>query len=323
MWKSGCEFAFPILFGHLSFATLRCWTAFTRKAILCASEAWRMSYGQMATRDQPASDSRSVYKLPEDVTHVLNGRTQEERDGRTVFTAPYDREVDAARYVQAVARHKASDIDAKQRATLEAFATVLREGTMDAREPGEDNTPAAKDSKSSEYTGPGAAKPAEATYCSTSQHEDWLHRSDHPLVRHVSLYLYSMWVCRAEKTHRPPKDKKETASGERFVEIDFDHSYPVASSWTQRLVSKPRITFFDGVQFVTEAAAAEEHYKLKSVILRPIFLPTPSKERNDSRERRVLEAYKQLCMPPPGATEEWPATCGGPQSLGPFQRSFL
>lgn len=31
-WKSGCEMAFPILFGHLSFTTHRCWTVYMRKA---------------------------------------------------------------------------------------------------------------------------------------------------------------------------------------------------------------------------------------------------------------------------------------------------
>ena len=132
-----------------------------------------------------------------------------------------------------------------------------------------------------------------------------------------------MWVYRSEKKHRPPKDNKEAASGGRFVEIDFDPSYPVASTWTQRLASEPRIPLLDGFQFVTQAAAAEEHYKLKSVIFRHMFLLAPSKETNDSRQLRVLEAYKQLCTPPAGTTEEWPATRGGPRSPGPFQRSFL
>ena len=54
-WKSGCEMAFPILFGHLSFTTHRCWTVFMRKAIFLAAEAWRQHYGQLATgrKDNP------------------------------------------------------------------------------------------------------------------------------------------------------------------------------------------------------------------------------------------------------------------------------
>ena len=39
-WKSCCEMAFPILFGHLSFTTHRCWTVYMRKAIFLAAEAW-------------------------------------------------------------------------------------------------------------------------------------------------------------------------------------------------------------------------------------------------------------------------------------------
>ena len=36
-WKSGCEMVFPTLFGHLSFATHRCWTVYMRKAIFLAA----------------------------------------------------------------------------------------------------------------------------------------------------------------------------------------------------------------------------------------------------------------------------------------------
>ena len=48
-WKSGCEMAFPMLFGHLCFSTHRCWTLHMRRAVYCAAEAWRRSYGQIAT----------------------------------------------------------------------------------------------------------------------------------------------------------------------------------------------------------------------------------------------------------------------------------
>eukprot|EP00973_Karenia_brevis_P038749 5348128-Karenia_brevis.AAC.1 len=38
--KSGCEMVFPRLFGHLSFASHRCWTVYMRKAIFLPAEAW-------------------------------------------------------------------------------------------------------------------------------------------------------------------------------------------------------------------------------------------------------------------------------------------
>ena len=37
---------FPILFGHLTFASHRCWTVYLKKAVFLACEAWRRTYGQ-------------------------------------------------------------------------------------------------------------------------------------------------------------------------------------------------------------------------------------------------------------------------------------
>ena len=45
-WKSGSEMLFPIMFGHLTFASHRCWTVYVKKAIFLSAEAWRRQYGQ-------------------------------------------------------------------------------------------------------------------------------------------------------------------------------------------------------------------------------------------------------------------------------------
>ena len=45
-WKSGSEMLFPILFGHLTFASHRCWTVFTKKGVFLAASAWRREHGQ-------------------------------------------------------------------------------------------------------------------------------------------------------------------------------------------------------------------------------------------------------------------------------------
>ena len=37
---------FLILFGHLTYASHRCWTVYIKKAIFLAAEAWRIEYGQ-------------------------------------------------------------------------------------------------------------------------------------------------------------------------------------------------------------------------------------------------------------------------------------
>ena len=49
-WKSGSEMLFPILFGHLTFASHRCWTVFVKKAVYLAGEAWRKKYGKSVRR---------------------------------------------------------------------------------------------------------------------------------------------------------------------------------------------------------------------------------------------------------------------------------
>ena len=52
-WKSGSEMLFPILFGHLTFASHRCWTVFIKKAVFLASEAWRTEYGTAVRPPSP------------------------------------------------------------------------------------------------------------------------------------------------------------------------------------------------------------------------------------------------------------------------------
>ena len=44
-WKSGGEMIFPILYGHMTFASHRCWTVYVKKAVFQAAQAWRRLYG--------------------------------------------------------------------------------------------------------------------------------------------------------------------------------------------------------------------------------------------------------------------------------------
>ena len=61
-WKSGCEMAFPILFGHLSFTTHRCWTVYMKKAIYLAAESWRQTYGQLASGKDVSDTDKLEYQ---------------------------------------------------------------------------------------------------------------------------------------------------------------------------------------------------------------------------------------------------------------------
>ena len=43
--ESGAEMIFPILYGHMTFASHRCWTVYVKKGVFKAAEAWRRLYG--------------------------------------------------------------------------------------------------------------------------------------------------------------------------------------------------------------------------------------------------------------------------------------
>ena len=73
------------------------------------------------------------------------------------------------------------------------------------------------------------------------QYDDWLHRGDDPCVRNLSLYLYSMWVYREERTVRTDPET---------LLIPFAKSYILHGTYYQRLATEPRDgpflgTFFD------------------------------------------------------------------------------
>ena len=64
-WKSASEMLFPIFYGHMTFASHRCWTVFIKKGIFLAAEAWCKRFGRVvrhaALREGVAkSDSTTV-----------------------------------------------------------------------------------------------------------------------------------------------------------------------------------------------------------------------------------------------------------------------
>ena len=53
--KSGSEMLFPILFGHMTFASHKCWKVYIKKPVYLAAEAWRSIWGK-AVRHQSLKD---------------------------------------------------------------------------------------------------------------------------------------------------------------------------------------------------------------------------------------------------------------------------
>jgi len=88
-WKSGCEMLFPILFGHMSFQTHRCWCIFMRRTIWLAAESWRRYYGQVKGTVVGSTSVTPQFKLPTGALITLpQGWHMELREGREVYIDP-------------------------------------------------------------------------------------------------------------------------------------------------------------------------------------------------------------------------------------------
>ena len=286
-WKSGSEMVFPMLFGHLAFMTHRCWNLFMRKAIYLGAESWRRAYGQLATHGTKP-ESVVTFTLPSGETVPMDGWSHFQRDGADVYVGPEGDEYDALEYAyEAFQSAKAGG------AHLSAVTKALQSFKEGAAVEEDADGPADL-----------AAKTKGAHSVTLSQHDDWMHRGTHPIVKDMSLYVYSIWVYRVELPHFRARDKELDDSISLHIDIPFHPSYRAAKNWTQRLAVEPRIHKVTGFQFVAESANAKTHYLMKSILLRPLDLPD-AEEDVHTKELLYLQAYQALCSPPPG--EQWPA----------------
>ena len=294
-WKSGSEMVFPMLFGHLAFMTHRCWNLFMRKAIYLAAEAWRRAYGQLATHTaKPDSVGETV---------VMDGWSRSERDGADVYVGPEGDEYDAIAY--AYEAFKSAKSGGAHLSAVTKALQSFKEGSA----------------VEEDAAGPAdlVAKTKGAHSVTLSQHDDWMHRGTHPIVRDMCLYVHSIWVYRVELQHHHAKDNVPDDSISPHIDIAFHPSYRAAKTWTQRIAVEPRIPKVTGFQFVAESSNAETHHLMKSILLRPLDLPDEQEEVY-TKELRYLEAYKALSSPPAG--EHWPAQRTDASSPGPFERGW-
>ncbi|CAK0862279.1 unnamed protein product, partial [Prorocentrum cordatum] len=287
-WKSGSEMVFPMLFGHLSFMTHRCWKVFMRKSIYLAAESWRRRHGQ-ADAAESAPAASITYAVPGTGQQVaMPGWREVQREGETVYVSPDGEEFDTIEYA-----HQAFQIANASGSSLRDVTKALNK----LREGEAEEVP--------EAPGPTVEGLAQGKFRGAvlSQHDDWMHRGDHPIVRDMSLYVYSIWVYRVElPLHALPAGELDPeGSGGRTLHVDiaFDSSYSAARNWTQRLAVEPRIPKAEGFQFVSAESNVETHYLMKSVLLRPVRLPDADGP-NDTKELRYLRAYEHLCAAPEG-----------------------
>jgi len=242
-----------------------------RYAIFLAAEAWREHYGQIATESAAAAKfSTSLqYTLPSGQKVTLPGWREEKRRDARVYVGPDGEECDNLHYAWTAMENETRGGDAALRA-MRRIAGTFKEGHDDESLANADEELDASNTTSKMRT------------VSISQLDDYFYRGDNPIVKDMSLYVYSMWVYRVESQPFQAGDASaRIAAKPRAVDIPFDTAYPGRTTWVQRLSLEPRVPKPDGMQFAPGLdESMEMHCMTKSLLFTP-------------RKRRIL-AFLQV-----------------------------
>ena len=233
----------------------------------------------------------------------MDGWSHERRDGADVYIGPEGDEYDAIAYA-----HEAFRAARAGGANISAVTKAMQ---------------GFKEGSATEEADPGIANLAANNQglrsVTLSQHDDWMHRGTHPMLKNMSIYVYSIWVYGAELPHFRARDQAPGSSTGPHIDIAFDPSYSAAKDWAQRIAVEPRVPKDSGFQYVAETSNAGTHFLMKSILLRRLDVPSADEEVY-TKELRYLAAYKALCSPPAG--EQWPAQRTGKNYLGLFERGW-
>ena len=250
-WKSGAEMLFPILYGHMTFASHRCWTIFIKKAVFLAAEAWRRRYGKSARHRNKEDTGSEVLRfrragMDDYIMHGWKKRTLSD-GAQVVFEAPdgsthgdwqqaYDYEMAQKGIVSGHESHKE--------------AVSFLQGFLDS-----------VGTESSEREAS-----SDRVTVTTSTLEDYLYRGSHPILAPMSFQVYAMWVYRIE---RPPRTgTRQTAP--RFIDLDFDASYGLCGSHLQRIATELRVPMFQGFTMPPTRDDPETACLYKQLVVRPL-----------------------------------------------------
>ena len=234
---------------------------------------------------------------------TLEGWRTEIRQGDagdyTVYISPEGESFDSLQYAHDAIQNISCNTAEKTTAlaAMRCLLVEFKEGhSLEPTEPHIDSVTAA------------ASRGGNATGFALSQLDDYLHRGTHALVKDMSLYIYSMWVYRAEKTPFAQDASLKHERKLRHIDIAFHETYAAARTWIQRIAKEPRVPKPEGYRFITEVDS-EMHYLLKAILLRPIYLPEQP-DSDETRQMILLRAYRDLCTPPENEPP-WTAFNGG------------
>ena len=274
-WKSMSELMFPILFGHMTFASHRCWTVHIKKGVALAAEAWRLQYGNAvrhAARRAGGGEVLHVLRSGKDPYPLLNWSKVERQDATIVY------EHKDGFLAQTLDEAYDHDVACKEQGTFpqdKASFLYLQRLITEANQTEEGES---VDAEGNRFKG------------GTSTLEDWLHRGDHPVVVNMSLFVYAMWVYRVEKaaacgSRRP-----------RHVCIDFASTYSLHNSHEQRLATSFRVPNFQGFTMPSSTVDSETAAMFKQLLHRPDLRVSHA---DCSEGDPLVHAFAKLVEQPP------------------------
>ena len=251
--KGGPELVFPMLFGHMCYQTHRCWNVWTKTAVWRAMTAWRRSCKEILNDTHPmASMGKGARQQQDKMAYAHRGLLSLmpagwTQDGHHVMS-PEGERYDSAQeaYKSYLVTHQCEKI-----LTDDELKTLV--------DIAQHNVGTAAGGDLLEVNG---------AIVTANQLDDYIHRGDHPVLLHMSLYVYSCWVFRV---------LKEQQNDGSQLQFPFRPEYNLASGYVQQVALVERIPRLDGFTMPpprerSENASAdlELNNMYKSVVLRPM-----------------------------------------------------
>ena len=122
---------------------------------------------------------------------------------------------------------------------------------------------------------------------------DFLWRGDHPIVKHMPIYVYAMHVHRVEKDRQLKDDGQPMEKPPDYVEFDFSPDYKLYTTHRQRITPELRVPMFQGYLMSPSTVDSESAAMFKSLLLRP-FSVEPGDEPEDVRFDRSFQVLSQV-----------------------------
>ena len=271
-WKSGSEMLFPILFGHMTFASHRCWTVFVKKAVFLAAQAWRGEYGQ-AVRHAAHKDGGGEilqYVRSGMDPYPLVGWRKIPLEGSDTFMyeGPNGELYDDLQqvYEYEVAAKAASSGLPETRMALNFLQKFLNECCTEQQQREEQG---------------------QRIVLTTSTLEDWLYRGHHPILQAMSFQVYAMWVFRIER----PSGRTTASARPRFIDIEFAAEYSLSNSHLQRIATEFRVPLFEGFTMPASNVDSETAAMYKQILLRPTAMAIG----DEPEDLRLVAALRPYC----------------------------